>query len=148
MGPFSSFDAFHVESIHTSVYCKEAIYFAFYLGRSCAKSAVVPQNSAYGELSKALHITIQEASYCLTVAIITSGVFPLIWSPLSNIYGRRPIFVFVSILGIIGHCASGAAKSWAGILVARAFMGIGTSAGSGIGFAVVADMYFMHERGR
>lgn len=27
-------------------------------------------------------------------------------------------------------------------------MGIGTSAGSGVGFAVVADMYFMHERGR
>ncbi|RFU30522.1 hypothetical protein B7463_g5829, partial [Scytalidium lignicola] len=105
-------------------------------------------NSAYGELSKAMGITIQEASYSLTVAIITSGVFPLIWSPLSNIYGRRPIFVFVSILGIIGHAASGAAKTWGGILVARAFMGIGTSAGSGIGFAVVADMYFMHERGR
>jgi MFS family permease len=67
---------------------------------------------------------------------------------LSNVYGRRPLFVIVSILGIAGHVASGAAKSWGGILVARAFMGIGTSAGSGIGFAVVADMYFMHERGK
>ncbi|KAJ5602275.1 hypothetical protein N7510_011809 [Penicillium lagena] len=105
------------------------------------------QNSAYGEVSEAFHISIQEASYALTVAIITSGVFPLIWSPLSNIYGRRPVFVFVSILGIVGHAASGAAKSWAGILASRAIMGIGTSAGSGIGLAVVADMYFMHERG-
>jgi MFS family permease len=95
-----------------------------------------------------MHITVQESTYALTVCIITSGVFPLIWSPLSNVYGRRPIFIFVSILGIIGHCASGAAKTWTGILVARAFMGIGTSAGSGIGFSLVADMYFMHERGK
>ena len=33
-------------------------------------------------------------------------------------------------------------------MVARAFVGVGTSAGMGIGAAVVADMYFMHERGR
>ncbi|KAF2103119.1 MFS general substrate transporter [Rhizodiscina lignyota] len=105
-------------------------------------------NAAYIPLSKAMHITVQQASYSLTVAIITSGVVPLIWPAISNVYGRRPIFIFVSILGIIGHAASGAAPKWGGILTARAFMGIGTSAGTGIGGAVVADMYFMHQRGR
>ena len=89
-----------------------------------------------------------EASYQTTVPIVFAGVSPLIWSPISNVYGRRPIFIFVSAIGIAAHAASGAAKTWGGILAARAFVGIGTSAGMGIGAAVVADLFFMHERGR
>lgn len=95
-----------------------------------------------------MHISVVEASYQTTVPIVFAGVLPLIWSPLANVYGRRPIFVFVSVIGIAAHAASGAAPTWGGILAARAFVSIGTSAGMGIGAAVVADMYFMHERGR
>ena len=105
------------------------------------------QNSAYAPLAASLHITIVEASYQTTIAIVLAGVSPILWSPISNVYGRRPIFIFVSAIGIAAHAAAGAAQSWGGILAARAFVGIGTSAGMGIGAAVVADMYFMHERG-
>ena len=73
---------------------------------------------------------------------------PLLWSPLSDTYGRRPIYVFVTALGVATLAATAAAPNFAGVLVARAFMGIGTSAGMGIGAASVADMYFMHERGK
>ena len=89
-----------------------------------------------------------EASYQTTIPIAFAGVAPLFWSPISNVYGRRPIFVFVSALGVAAHAAAAAAQTWGGILAARAYVGIGTSAGMGIGAAVVADMYFMHERGR
>lgn len=89
-----------------------------------------------------------EASYQATVPILFAGVSPLIWSPIANVYGRRPIFIFVSAIGIAAHAASGAASTWDGMLAARAFVGIGTSAGMGIGAAAVADMCFMHERGR
>lgn len=67
---------------------------------------------------------------------------------MSNIYGRRPIFVFVTAIGVAAHAAAGIAQTWGGILVARVFVGIGTSAGMGIVAAVVADMYFMHKRGK
>ena len=95
-----------------------------------------------------MHISIVEASYQTTIAIVLAGVSPIFWSPISNVYGRRPIFIFVSAIGIAAQAAAGAAQTWGGILAARAFVGIGTSAGMGIGAAVVADMYFMHERGR
>ena len=98
--------------------------------------------------AKALHISVQQASYQTTVPILFAGLAPLIWSPISNIYGRRPIFIGVTALGIATLAASAAAPDFAGVLVARAFMGIGTSAGMGIGAAAVADMYFMHERGK
>ncbi|MCJ1379825.1 hypothetical protein MMC17_002928 [Xylographa soralifera] len=105
-------------------------------------------NSAFVPLAQSLHISVVEASYQSTVPIVFAGVSPLLWSPIANVYGRRPIFIVVTAIGVIAHAAAGAAQSWGGILAARAFVGVGTSAASGIGAAVVADLYFMHERGR
>lgn len=105
-------------------------------------------NAALLPLSEDLDISVTEASYQTTVPIIFAGIMPLVLSPISNVYGRRPIFLVVSAVGIASQCASAVASTWAGILTARAFVGIGTSAGMGIGAAVVADMYFMHERGK
>ena len=120
------------------------VSFLAFLGPFC--QAVI--NAALLPLSLDLGISVTEASYQTTVPIVFAGVFPLLWSPVSNIYGRRPIFIFVSALGIASQCGAAVASTWGGILTARAFVGIGTSAGMGIGAAVVADMYFMHERGK
>ena len=105
-------------------------------------------NSAYLPLAKAMHITVVTASYNTTIAIVLAGVSPILWSPLSNVYGRRPVFLAVSVIGIAAQFGSAAAKSWGGLLAARAFTGVGTSAGMGIGGACVADMFFMHDRGK
>jgi hypothetical protein len=45
-------------------------------------SAVV--NPALVDLSKAFHITTQEASYQTTTVIVVVGVAPLFWVPLAN----------------------------------------------------------------
>ena len=105
-------------------------------------------NSAFVPMAKSLHLSVTTASYATTIAIIGAGVTPLLLSPISNVYGRRPVFILVTAIGIIAHCSSAAAPSWRGILAARFFVGVGTSAGMGIGAACVADMFFMHERGR
>lgn len=120
------------------------VSFLAFLGPFC--HAVI--NSAFVPLAKDLHISVTVASYSTTIAILFAGVAPIVWSPLSNKYGRRPIFIFVSALGIIAQCACAAAPTWTGILVARAFVGIGTSGGMGIGSAVVVDLFCMHERGK
>jgi MFS family permease len=95
-----------------------------------------------------MHISITTASYNTTIAIVLAGITPLILSPISTIYGRRPIYIFVTIIGIIASAGSAISKSYGPLLVARAFTGIGTSAGMGIGASAVSDMYFMHERGK
>ncbi|GAB7352450.1 hypothetical protein MBLNU459_g2861t1 [Dothideomycetes sp. NU459] len=105
-------------------------------------------NTAYKPVRNDTNFCGLEASYVVNITIIMAGVAPLLWSPISNVYGRRPIFIFVTVIGIVAHCASAATKSWGGILAARAFVGFGTSAGMGIGAAVVSDLYFFHERGR
>lgn len=105
-------------------------------------------NSAFVPVSKAFHISVTTASYCTNVAILGAGIAPLFLAPIANVYGRRPVFLIVTALGVASHAASAAASTWSGVLVARFFVGVGTSAGMGIGAACVADMFFMHERGR
>ncbi|KAF2092501.1 MFS general substrate transporter [Rhizodiscina lignyota] len=106
------------------------------------------KNSAYRPLSQFMGITITEASYNTTLAIVLAGVAPLFYSPLANIYGRRPVYIFSCIIGIVAGARSAISTHWKNLLVARVFVGVGTSAGMGIGASVVSDMYFMHERGK
>lgn len=105
-------------------------------------------NSAFVPVSKSFHISVTTASYCTNVAILGAGIAPLFLAPIANVYGRRPVFLTVTAVGVASHAASAAAQTWSGVLVARFFVGVGTSAGMGIGAACVADMFFMHERGR
>lgn len=112
------------------------VSFLAFLGPFCQATI----NSAFVPLAKAEHISVVVASYNTTVAILFAGVSPILWSPIANVYGRRPIFLAVSALGIVAQCAAGVAPTWGGILAARVFVGMGTSAGMGIGAAVVADM--------
>ncbi|KAF4549206.1 Efflux pump-like protein 6 [Elsinoe fawcettii] len=105
-------------------------------------------NSAFAPLAKSFALPIPTASYVTNVAILGAGITPLFLSPLANVYGRRPVFLAVTAIGVASHAASAVVESWSGILVARFFVGVGTSAGMGVGAAVVADLYFLHERGR
>lgn len=93
-------------------------------------------------------ISIKVASYNTTLAIAIAGVAPLIWSPLSNVYGRRPLYLFSSVIGIVAGAGSAVATEWGTLLAARFFIGVGTSAGMGIGASLVSDIYYMHERGK
>ena len=44
-------------------------------------------------LSLYFKISVTEASYQTTTVIVAAGVAPLVWSPLSNKYGRRPVLL-------------------------------------------------------
>ncbi len=92
-------------------------------------------------------VTVTVASYSTTIAIVFAGVAPLIYAPLSNYYGRRPLYLITTAVGIAANAGCAVSKSWGPLLVARAFVGIGTSVGMGLGASVVSDMYFMHQRG-
>ncbi|KAH8802957.1 major facilitator superfamily domain-containing protein [Xylogone sp. PMI_703] len=105
-------------------------------------------NPAYAPLAKYMHITITEASYNTTTPMVTSGAIGLLLSPISNIYGRRPVYIFVSIIGIVAGAGSAISKTWGTLIVSRFFVGVGLAPGLAIGAAAVSDMFFMHERGK
>lgn len=105
------------------------------------------KNAAFVPLARDLGVSVTEASYTTTIAILFAGFTPLIYAPLSNVYGRRPVYLVSTAIGTAANAACAVCQSWSYLLVARAFVGIGTSVGMGVGASIVADLYFTHERG-
>ncbi|KAI0889348.1 major facilitator superfamily domain-containing protein [Annulohypoxylon maeteangense] len=104
-------------------------------------------NPALVPLAALFKVPVGSAPLQTTTTIILAGVAPLFFAPLSNIYGRRPVYMLSTIVGIVATVGSGVATSWAGLIIGRVFSGIGTGAGMALGAATVNDMFFLHERG-
>lgn len=104
-------------------------------------------NPAYVLMSKDLHITVEQASYCTTVFILFSGIFPMFIVPFSNVYGRRIIYIIFAVIAVAAQIGSGAAATYGGVITGRVFYGIGGGIPLGIGAATICDLFTQGERG-
>lgn len=104
-------------------------------------------NPAYGPLAKEFDITTVSASYQTTVVIALNGVGPFLWIPLANVYGRRPVYLFTTLLGFGSALGSAYSKNYKQLIVARVFNGLWPAA-MALGPATVVDLFFYHQRGR
>lgn len=104
-------------------------------------------NPAYGPLAKEFGITTVRASYQTTVVIALNGIGPFLWIPLANVYGRRPVYLFTTLVGFASALGSAYSKNFAQLIVARVFNGLWPAA-LGLGPATVVDLFFYHQRGR
>lgn len=79
--------------------------------------------------------------------VLGLGYANLIIVPISNILGRRQACLIFCILGI-GTCIWQAlSRSYAVLIGGRVINGIATATSESIMMQVVADMFFLHERG-
>ena len=108
-------------------------------------SAIV--NPAFVPLSVAFDVTVVQASYELTVYIIFAGIGPVLFTPLAQVYGRRPIYLIATLIAGVTNVAAGYAQSWGGLLATRVFNGLAAGCPVAIGAATIADLFFLHERG-
>ncbi|KAK6394937.1 hypothetical protein LTR65_001125 [Meristemomyces frigidus] len=104
-------------------------------------------NPAYVPMAKELGISTVHASYQTTIVIALNGLAPFIWLPLANVYGRRPMYLFCTLLGFGTALASAYAKTFSQLLAARAFNGFMPVAFT-LGAATVVDLFFLTQRGR
>ncbi|KAA8576542.1 hypothetical protein MFRU_009g03680 [Monilinia fructicola] len=98
-------------------------------------------------LSDGLDVSPKVAAYSTTTAIIMGGVSPFIYTPLSNIYGRRPVTLFAIVLTIIGGVTSASSTTFSQLVGTRAICGFGFGGMMSVGTACVNDMFFLHQRG-
>ncbi|KDR75545.1 hypothetical protein GALMADRAFT_486763 [Galerina marginata CBS 339.88] len=105
-------------------------------------------NPAVVPLADEFNIAHVTATYQTTVAIGTSALGPLLFTPFANVYGRRPAYLLSVLIGFASAVGSANAKSFGTLVVARAFNGFGPSAALGLGAGTVVDLFFMHERGK
>lgn len=82
-----------------------------------------------------------------TVCIALNGVAPWLWIPSANKYGRRPVYIFTTLLGFVSALGCGFTKTYAQLIVARVFNGFFPVAFA-LGASTVTDLFPNHQRGR
>lgn len=88
-----------------------------------------------------------KASYLITFNILFLGIGNLFWIPLSIKIGKRPVLVLSTLIFFVSSIWAAVAQSWGSLLGARIIQGFGASSSEALGASVVADLYFLHERG-
>ncbi|KAJ9268914.1 hypothetical protein DTO212C5_5115 [Paecilomyces variotii] len=108
-------------------------------------SGVIP---AYQSFAEMFHVSLQDASYYTSVQILFLGVSPLVWKPISNRFGRRPVWLISTLCAAICNIGCAESKSYGSMMACRILVAIFISPPIGIGSAVVTEMFFQHERGQ
>lgn len=103
---------------------------------------------AYSDMAEEFGVSIQDASYLTSLQILVLGLSPLVWRPLANTYGRRPIFLQSLLLAAIFNIACAVSNSYGLLMFFRAVNAFFLSPASSIGSAVVAETFLKKDRGK
>ena len=104
-------------------------------------------NTSLTLLAEAMNVNPKTAVYSTTTGIIMGGLSPFLWTPLSNVYGRRPTTLLAMFITIVGGAASGFTTDFASLVGTRAVCGFGFGGMMAVGTSCVNDMFFLHEKG-
>ncbi|KAH8077265.1 MFS general substrate transporter [Cristinia sonorae] len=104
-------------------------------------------NPAISQIKLQLQASSAEISLSLSLYILISGCFGVAWSAVSEVYGRKIVYICSFGLSVAGNVAAATAQSIAVLIGMRCLQAVGSSAVISIGAATLADMYDPHERG-
>lgn len=92
--------------------------------------------------------SVSDCSYLTTVQIGIMGVLPLIWVPLMEIYGRKPLLMIASLGALASNIGGVYCKTYGQQMGTRVVCAVFLSAGGTLGGAFTGSMCFDFERGR
>lgn len=120
---------------------------------SCAVTVVTAYSAgSYSPISAQLceYWGISQMAVLVGITAFTTGfaIAPMILAPFSEINGRYPVFVATGILFVVCQLFCAITRSYAGMLVARFFLGVGGSTFSTMVGGVVSDMYHSEDRNK
>src|SRR4051794_11225128 len=87
-------------------------------------------------------------AWATTAYLITSTIVTPLYGKLSDIYGRRPFFIFAISVFVVGSLLSGAAQSMYQLAAARAFQGIGAGGLFALALTIIGDIVPPRERAK
>jgi MFS family permease len=98
-------------------------------------------------ISAQLGITIDILSQSTAWLILALGLCVFFMNPLAKIFGKRPIYVFASLIMIIVSIWGAAADNYDSFLASRIVGALGMAPYEVLVQATISDLYFVHERG-
>ncbi|KAI9246070.1 major facilitator superfamily domain-containing protein [Phascolomyces articulosus] len=102
---------------------------------------------ALPQISQEFDVSISLANLSVTSYTIFQALSPSFWGPISDLVGRRPVYI-ATIVIFIGICVGLAlAPSYSALLVLRMFQAFGSSSAIALGGGVITDISTPAERG-
>jgi EmrB/QacA subfamily drug resistance transporter len=86
--------------------------------------------------------------WVVTIYLLTSTISVPFWGKLSDIYGRKPMFMIGIVIFLIGSALSGLSQNMGMLILFRGFQGIGAGSLFPVALAVIGDLFTPAERGK
>ncbi len=103
--------------------------------------------TAMPQIVQQLH-GLEHLSWVFTAYMLASTVTVPIYGKLSDIFGRRTLYIVAIVIFLIGSILSGAATSMLQLILFRGIQGIGGGAIMVLSIALIADIFPPSERGK
>lgn len=120
---------------------KWSIVIILALGSICVTLASSVYTTTYDQMDREFGNSTIVATLGLTLYVFGLGSAPLLLGPLSEFYGRRPIYIVGYAMFTIWLIPSAVARNIQTMLVARFFDGLGGSAFLSVAGGTVGDMF-------
>ncbi len=86
--------------------------------------------------------------WAVTIYLLTSTISVPFWGKLSDLYGRKPMFMIGIVIFLIGSALSGLSQNMTELIAFRGFQGIGAGSLFPIALATIGDLFTPAERGK
>src|SRR5215208_4823331 len=86
--------------------------------------------------------------WAVTIYLLTSTISVPFWGKLSDIYGRKPLFMIGIVIFLVGSALSGLSQNMGQLIAFRGLQGIGAGSLFPIALAVIGDLFTPAERGK
>src|SRR5215469_15053461 len=87
-------------------------------------------------------------SWVFSAYLLASTTTVPIYGKLADLLGRKPVFLFGTMVFLIGSAASGASQSMEQLILFRAIQGLGAGAVLPIVLTIIGDIFVLEERAR
>lgn len=98
-------------------------------------------------LEKYFHVDATKATMLIGLNVLMFGIGNLIWVPLMRVLGKRPVYLMALSILMAANAWSTVATTWNSLLGGRMLSGVGAAAADATVPSVVADMFFLDQRG-
>jgi EmrB/QacA subfamily drug resistance transporter len=86
--------------------------------------------------------------WVVTIYLLTSTISVPFWGKLSDVYGRKPIFMIGIAVFLFGSALSGLSQNMAMLILFRGIQGVGAGSLFPVALAVIGDLFTPKERGK
>ncbi|KAG9949903.1 serine/threonine kinase 16, partial [Aureobasidium melanogenum] len=102
---------------------------------------------AFGYYIKAFDCSLADAVQFTGVSILVLGFSNFIWVPLSSSFGRRVVYIASQLMCLASMIWRARAQTYGSFMGACVLNGLGAGPAESIQPAVIADIFFLHNRG-